>query len=663
MAYSDGEDGPFDSVNSTFPVGASVQGIEIVNIVNVGPTAAQGLTDASKYTGVEQLWQANLAASVTKASDGVTVGFDSVSNMTADFDELVTTSFTGEVASIALKTVLTTDGGGGDGDFAFRVGIEGADITTVNIGGSLNNETSKSATGYNGYGRLQITSSDLSSLETINLAMTTNTDFGAFGDVVNALIGSVTTINGSASTGGLDLGLSFDGVVATSDTALESITTGSGNDRVALTLGINTTALAVALGAGNDTLTLHANSVLTSNQITITGGEGADTLKLDGADAKALYATTTKTAISGFETLHIVDLEASTNAAKLASFSSNGFIIEGADASGSLINLQNAANITIRGDLKQNVTLAMLDPSGSADSMNLTIRSADDSKVLTIADVETLNIVSSEKTAKSGDANVFDLDAGGTKVINITGTNDLTFDTSSVFTKVTTVDASALKGAFVADFSTAEQGVTVTVGSKGSIIEGSAYADKLVGGAGSDVFIGGALSDTLTLGGGADIVVFTTFATADRITDFIIGGANASADLLSVDIAAFETELGKDLVNGGGEDLIAGDGVYQAVLSGATLGALSTVIGLRGAASKADAESLLATMSFNEADTEDVVDGDGLMVAYQTATGVEFGVAVLQVSTLDIDSASIKVVGVLEGVTLAQLSSANFNFI
>src|SRR5690606_272758 len=54
--YTTGED------NTGFPTNASVKNVEIVNIYNEG--AAANLGDASKYVGVEQLWQHGAAAAV-----------------------------------------------------------------------------------------------------------------------------------------------------------------------------------------------------------------------------------------------------------------------------------------------------------------------------------------------------------------------------------------------------------------------------------------------------------------------------------------------------------------------------------------------------------------------------------------------------------------------
>ena len=630
------------------------------------------------------MWQTGLATSVTKATNDVTVGFDGVTNMKLDTGSgsaaastTITVDFTETVGSIALNNVATLDGsqaGGSTDNDSFLVGITGTKLTTLNVSGSLDNTTASTTSGYTGYGMLGlgVASSTLSKLTTINVAMTTNADLGLYGGMVTALTSNVTTLDGSASTGGLVVGLSG---AATNATKLALVKTGSGDDQVALDLGLNTTALNVDLGSGSDELSLKSTSVLTSNQITLAGGLGEDSLILSGSLAKALYATTTKTSISGFEVLHIQELADATDAAKLSAYSK--FVIEGAVSgnAGDLFNLANAADVTFVGDLSADATLVLQSSSGSSDSINLTFKDLSDSsaKTLTIADVETINLVSTEATADTTVTNTVVLAATSAKTLNITGTDALTFaNTSSGFAKVTTVNATGLNAKLTASFSSAEQGVTVTVGSKGSDITGSGYADTLVGGAGADKFTGGALTDTITLGGGADNVVFTTFETSDKIKDFIQTGDNASAALLSTDVSAINAELAalaaaSVLIDGDGTEINASSanvsGSYSAVLSGATLGASANIFGLKGASSKADAESLLATMAFASASGVTVQDGDGIMVAYDTANGIEFGVAVVQVSTLAIDSASIKVVGLLEGATLAQLASANFNFI
>ena len=73
--------------------------------------------------------------------------------------------------------------------------------------------------------------------------------------------------------------------------AVDTLTSGTGDDTIVLTGPINNAS--IDLGAGNDTLTFgnFANSATVANVETITGGTGADTVTLGTVLTTAMQST------------------------------------------------------------------------------------------------------------------------------------------------------------------------------------------------------------------------------------------------------------------------------------------------------------------------------------------------------------------------------------
>ncbi|RYF98395.1 MAG: hypothetical protein EON94_13225, partial [Caulobacteraceae bacterium] len=89
------------TANRDYPQDATVRNMEVITIRNSGPPAA-GLTDASKYQGLRQLWQEKAAANVTNLAEGVTAGFR---DLDLSGGVTVTTTDTARSAAIALDTI------------------------------------------------------------------------------------------------------------------------------------------------------------------------------------------------------------------------------------------------------------------------------------------------------------------------------------------------------------------------------------------------------------------------------------------------------------------------------------------------------------------------------------------------------------------------------
>lgn len=102
----------------------------------------------------------------------------------------------------------------------------------------------------------------------------------------------------SGTVGTIDTGDGNDGIVLSSGAKVDTIDTGAGNDNIEVQSGASVTT--INLGAGDDTITLKSG---TGTGLTINGGDGKDTLALDGSGSMVDFSSITK--ISGIEVLNI----------------------------------------------------------------------------------------------------------------------------------------------------------------------------------------------------------------------------------------------------------------------------------------------------------------------------------------------------------------------
>ena len=285
-----------DSHNKEFPDFASVKNIEIVNIINSG-AAATLLTDASKYEGVQELWQVNKAADVTKLAATTAAGFRGVeATSAADID--VTAADTATSVTIALDGVKgAASTGGAETQNRAHLDVAGAALTTVNISGTLAQKTTTAGA--------SAATLDLDvELAKDGQAATINSAVATILDVTNAAgsTKSITSVDASGSTGAITYtGGSTVATIKTGSgddtvtvaTATSNVTgsivnalveTGAGKDAVTIsTTGTGNTA--VNTGAGNDTVTLTAKG---SGALTVNLGDGDDTYKLNGSMTHAV---------------------------------------------------------------------------------------------------------------------------------------------------------------------------------------------------------------------------------------------------------------------------------------------------------------------------------------------------------------------------------------
>lgn len=152
-------------------------------------------------------------------------------------------------------------------------------------------------------------------------------------------------INISGTVGTLDTGDGDDNIVLSSGsgTKVDTIDTGAGNDNIEVQSGASVTT--INLGAGDDTITLKSGA---GTGLTINGGDGKDTLTLDGSDSMVDFTKITK--ISGIEVLNISGATTNTSGAKISydSIKDNlNLTIEGGESGSGSLTIDTGSNTDI----------------------------------------------------------------------------------------------------------------------------------------------------------------------------------------------------------------------------------------------------------------------------------------------------------------------------
>ncbi|RRN65254.1 hypothetical protein [Caulobacter sp. 602-1] len=247
--------------NMSLPSSTTVKNVEIVNILNAGATAA-ALADASKYQGVQELWQVNKADAVTNLATGVIAGFK---NFTAAATFDVATNATAASAKVALSNVAEASTVNVDGSASDAL----ASVTLSGTVADTNSDGSVAATVLNFKVGDDVTSVSVSSAFTTTLTVI---DAGS--------TDKVTSVDLSGSTGAI----TFVG-----DTDVANIVGGAGKDDLTIatttvkdnsaTPADETVSAVLNAGAGNDTITINTTGAGTT---TVSGGAGNDTITHTG---------------------------------------------------------------------------------------------------------------------------------------------------------------------------------------------------------------------------------------------------------------------------------------------------------------------------------------------------------------------------------------------
>jgi S-layer protein len=347
---------------------------------------------------------------------------------------------------------------------------------------------------------------------------------------------NLTSINAAGASGTIDL----DAFTLNTDTAY---TGSAGID----TIKVGATTAAIALGAGNDnlTLTLGAASLTTG---TIDGGDGDDILNMNADNASNASLSDN---ISNFEYLVVTDDtdNYTINLANLDNITNVTFNAAGLTANAKTISgVISGSTLTFVDNQVDNTTISVANAStGTADVLNLVASSSsaltfgdDSSNFVRVQNVETINITTDDTaTTPTGIQHTLSLVADNMTTLNVSGDAGIDLDNltnSNASTgKLTSINTSGVTTGVVKITTAANDNVTFVGGDTATVISMAAItssgntssvttgagADNVTGGAGVDTISTGAGNDNITAGAGADVI------TAGAGNDWIYGGAGA----------------------------------------------------------------------------------------------------------------------------------------
>lgn len=623
---------PFDVIN-----GGS--GTDTLNVTLNGASYAGDST----ISGIEVL---NL-----RASDNRTFNANALTGLTSIVSDgsvgtLGVTNIGSTTAAIGMKNVATA-AAVMTATFADAALTGTSDTVTVNLNAAGN--------AANAPGILVNTTGSANGAE--NLAVATSTTASVLGTLLSeSNVGGTSVLKKVTVTGDQDL---------TVNTALDFAgTTGAVVDASAFTgklsVGIDVNqAASVTGGTGNDTFAFTTGLTVDD---TVNGGNGTDTVSVTNMDTFTLanYTKLTNVEILDQQSTNNADLSLVTAGAALTKVvlrenATTNKAISAADlAAGVAVDLVQ----TTDGQLVGATTLGLKDASGTADALTVTLKGvaahgAADNAVasLTVANLETLNLVSSSTSTTGGvlaaaDANTLTTITADTTLatINASGSSALIASVGAAATKLTKFDGSAM---------TADLAVTLAAGDV-----------SLSGGSGDDTF---------------------TFAATLNNKDTVVGGANSlstTEDLLTATVTGLTATTGA--LNVSGVERLnltnAGTAVIDATkVTGATeiafavggttttlngLGASAKVgLGFKGAAvgantsfgtltaALADATGTADSITLNVNNTTDANDNaltlktsgiETVNFAYSTTAA---SLASLTVTSTDLAAATVKVTG------------------
>jgi Ca2+-binding RTX toxin-like protein len=509
-------------------------------------------------------------------------------NLTSSLTGAFTLADTGTATtdSVTLTNTATAADDMGDNNSIAVTGYETVNLVTNSVGGNESQDFSTvSVTADTGgtsklvvTGNSEVTFSgavtaaeiDFSGMDgealgtvTVNMAVaaatTSLTMTGSPGDDTLRASTSATTIDGGAGNDTMVGGTGAD--TLTGGTGVDTITGGGGNDTVTGGEGADTITMAAGTvnvdgGAGNDTVDMAAT--LSVGDV-ISGGDGTDIL----VSAGAVAADGSASGITAFETFQQDTTGVTSN---MAVFAANpGFTtIFGNAAAIAITNSSNAVT-TLQSDDTNTTSYAFARlTDGLTDAITFTSKlSAAGAEVavsmsgaLGLGGEETINLDSSSGsiTLNTG-AGATGLTSTSTKTIVATGDNLINISVADGV-NIATVDASAMTGAFTAEFdasivpmtvtgSTAAHILNVNTGAGADTVTGSLANDVIDLNNGNDTANGNAGNDTLNGNGGADTL------NGGAGDDTIDGGAGNDVISSGAGTDGITGGLGGDAMTGG----------------------------------------------------------------------------------------------------------------
>ena len=361
---------------------------------------------------------------------------------------------------------------------------------------------------------------------------------GAVELTVDAAKDALKTVNATDNTGGVAVDLSAADKAA--------FTGGAGAD----TLTVEGSNVAHTLGAGDDTVVVKdAAFAALEKGFSVDGGEGTDTLSMASAvatDVKMTADVFNKT-FTNFEELTISDKLAGN--LDISGYTGIDHLTLSGANDGKAITMQSGSTLELTkgaegtGTYGSTLTVSVADAAaGKADVLNIALTGdgAVDGNTITVADVETINVVATDTDGDSTDpviTHTLTLKAAKATSVTVSGDAKLNLTLDAASTDITDINASENTGGLKVDVNVGDlSGVTVT---------GSSAADEITLGA-QTVATGGEGADKFTVSS----TEMTKYAT---ITDFDAGDTikmgDAAGNTLGKAISLQDTAQFADYVN------------------------------------------------------------------------------------------------------------------
>ena len=305
------------TVNSGGTVAPTLTSIENVNLRSIKDGSG---IDFSNSTGVAKVTSANSTETTAINGAGDIASF-AVNNQTKT---VTVTGSTATAINLSFNKFGTEDVAG---VLDFNTGATSATVTTADSNVDVQNLASVKTLSVNATGENALASASAGTTESLTVSGTGSVEFV---DDLTALKTLDSTAEGGVTVTGLEAafetattGAGGDSITVAAATGVKNISTGAGNDNVSVTGVLGATAV-VDLGVGDDTLTLNTPP---SGGVTLTGGEGTDTLQTSSADYDKISGFTEENLakITGFEVLSISNVladKSTTDVSKIAGIGS-----------------------------------------------------------------------------------------------------------------------------------------------------------------------------------------------------------------------------------------------------------------------------------------------------------------------------------------------------
>lgn len=502
---------------------------DTLNLSVSGASTAAVTSTAVTLTGIEKVLVSNFDSNANDAEDHTFNGslWSGVTTV-----GLTSSAGTGDTSFTNLSTIANAEMSSGSADLT-------TDFTSGAIGGTadaqglaLNGQTAGTFTTDAGIETLNVTSTSAAAASTLTAIAgtgikTINIDADANLTITNDLSTTATTVDGTGSQGNLSFGLG---------TANLTVTGGDGADTIRIDGSTVNTSDAINAGGGTDKLqfTAATNVASSSNGAVLTNFETLEGFQDVTSDGNAVVSTVVAQDVSllGF-TPTLVGVsnfdqdQTTTNADNNDETATSGinFTNMGADTDMSLSGF-TIADVDSNDGVIMNFTATadLATDNASGDDITVTLGTSTAAMAsVTAADSSTaFNLTLS--LADYETVNIAS-QGGANTVASLSSTDMTTLNVSG--DKALTVSALTAASLNTVNASTSTANVNVAALTLASTMTGGAGNDTFTGGANADVLTGGAGGDTLGGGGGNDSI--TGDAGNDQITggtgnDTMIGG-------------------------------------------------------------------------------------------------------------------------------------------